>query len=165
METLISKRVVSFIWCVLIPLYPINANPVSKPIKIIIVELSIEEFGNCTRSELSLDEGASRGGGGSTSSPINLSNYRYGLSVLQSRKKEATILLTMTLYNVDGSEKKIDEQFFVVRGRQKEYRFSDGVKVRAYFSYKHKNDKDNSLDCPPRPTTHSTRPELALLSL
>ncbi|MCA1634629.1 MAG: hypothetical protein LC802_13290 [Acidobacteria bacterium] len=167
MKTLISKLAVSFIWCALIPLYPIYANPASKLSKKIIVELTIEEFGNCTRRELSLDEGASRGGGGSTSSSVNISNYRYGLSVLQSRKKEATILLTMTLYNADGSEKKIDEQFLVVQGRKKEYRFSYGVKVRTYFSYRRKNHKDNSLEdhsleCLPRPTTHSTRLAISL---
>jgi hypothetical protein len=106
------------------------------------IENRNKEFGGLQRLELPLAEGAGRGGGGGTSAPVNISGYSFGLLILELRKREALLSLTMTLNFVDGTEKKIDERFPVARGEKKEYQFAYGVKIKSYFKEKRGIRKD-----------------------
>jgi hypothetical protein len=123
---------------IVLPCYSQRANPNGEPDKRkrIIVEIAIKEFGGLQRFELPLAAGAGRGGGGGTSSPVNITGYVFGLSILELRTREALLSLTMTLTFVGGTEKKIDERFLVPHGEKKEYEFAYGVKVKSYFKEK-----------------------------
>ncbi len=132
--------------------------------KQIIVELAIEGFDGFQRLEVSLAEGAGRGGGGGVSPAMNISGYTFGLSVLELRKREATLSLTMTLQFPDGTEKKIEERFLVVQGAKKEYLFACGVKIKSYYTGKRRIRKSDRSALMPHLITHLTRADVARLS-
>ncbi|MBA3765546.1 MAG: hypothetical protein H0W99_00900 [Acidobacteria bacterium] len=141
MTSLTARRIVGvFILysLVVLPCYSQNANynrELNKR-KQIIVELAIEGFDGFSRLEVPLAEGAGRGGGGGVSPAVNVSGYRFGLSILELRKASAILSLNMTLQLVDGTEKKIDEHFLVVKGEKKQCQFAYGVKIKSYFTEK-----------------------------
>jgi hypothetical protein len=148
MKSVISTRIFEgLILCVVIalPCYPRNANSdhPRHPGKQLIVELAIEGWSGFSRFEVPLAEGAGRGGGGGISPPAKVSRYSVGLSVLELRKREALLSLTMTLQLADGTEKKIDERFLVIQGKKREYRFAYGVKITSYFTARRKIRKVN----------------------
>jgi hypothetical protein len=147
MKSLAARRIFgAFILCsfITLPCYSQRAdyNRGLNKRKRIIVEIAVKEFGGFQRLELLLAQGAGRGGGGGTSAPVNISGYNFGLSILELRKRDALLSLTMTLNFVDGTEKKIDERFLVMRGEKKEYQFAFGVKIKCYFKGKRGGRKD-----------------------
>ena len=99
----------------------------------IVVEVSVEGFMELARRELPFEAGANGGGGGGVSPPRGIESWRYGLSLISARKREAVVRLELTLIYADGTEKKIDEQFLVARGKANEHRFAHGVRVKSYF--------------------------------
>lgn len=139
MKSLIARRIAQVIILysiIVLPCYSQDAdfNRELRNKKHIIVELAVEGFGDSSVLHVALAEGAGRGGGGGVSPPLNISDYTFGLSVLELRKASAILSLTMTLHFVDGTEKKIDERFLVVQGEKKEYQFAYGVKIKSYFT-------------------------------
>ena len=167
MKSLIARRIVEVLILyslIVLPCYSQHANyngEINKR-KQIIVELAIEGFDGFSRIELPLESGG-RGGGGGVSPAVNISGYRFGLSLLELRKASAILSLTMTLELVDGTEKKIDEHFLVVQGEKKEYQFAYGVKIKSYFTGQRRVRKGGraTLAAEPNNSFNRTRNPLA----
>lgn len=103
----------------------------------IVVELSVEGFMDLAKRELIFEAGSNGVGGGGVSPPWGVENWRYGMSVISVKKHQAMVRLVLTLIGPDGTEKKIAEQFLVVRGKIKESRFAHGVNVKHILRKRH----------------------------